>query len=321
MSGEDAEPTGGDTRQNGRADGDGRVYQAAGTMTVGLSAGAVTRLLTGALAVVLAGLPAFYVVARTESVGGDAPERNGSERNGSEQPAGLPGEAGEAGVLRATMTLRDTGVHTVSKYLPTEREDRAYLHDPYRHGDTPDAVAFRERQHPVKVADSFKLSVVNTGDSRVRLVDIRPSSLRCEPAIDEVLYYPIGGAVGEEAVYAVLDLDSEDPRLMADGKDYFRNYSVPLPPGDAFDILIDMRIEKSFCRFFLEVRYLDAEGEQRTMTIKDPSYGLGWLESGPVPGPFEISALLDDSRYRRVYRMRGEPPVYTHADGVPGRHS
>ncbi|MGK5497238.1 hypothetical protein [Streptomyces sp. URMC 125] len=115
----------------------------------------------------------------------------------------------------------------------------------------------------------------------------------------------------------MLDLDSENPRLMADGKDYFRNYSVPLPPGDAFDIFIDMRIEKSFCRFFLEAQYLDAAGEPRTMTIKDPSYGHGWLESGPTPGPFEISARLDDSHYQRVYQMRGTPPVYTHADGVP----
>ncbi|GAA2397516.1 hypothetical protein GCM10010420_24430 [Streptomyces glaucosporus] len=305
------------TRQDGRAEEHGRVYQAGGTMTVGLSGGAVARLLMGALAVVLAGLLAFYVVARTEPADDDASGQGAPGPNGPEEPAGHSDPAGEAGALRATMTLRDTGVFTVSKYLPTEREDRAHLHDPYRNQDTPDAAAFRERQHPVKVADSFKLSVVNTGDSRIRLVDIRPSSLRCEPAIDEVLYYPIGGAEGEEAVYAVLDLDSENPRLMADGKDYFRNYSVPLPPGDAFDIFIDMKIEKSFCRFFLEAQYLDATGESRTMTIKDPSYGRGWLESGSTPGPFEISAQLDDSRYQRVYRMRGDPPVYTHTDGVP----
>ena len=291
-------------RQDGSAREHGRVLQAGRDLNHGLSGRAVTRLVMGVLSVFLGGLLAFYVVGRTESKGAAGP-------TAPAPPSEYTWAAGKGTGIEATLSMRESGLVQVSKYLPTAREERAYLHDLTKARGTPGWEAFRERQHPVKVEDSFKLSVVNTGGARLRILDIRPSSLDCEPAIDEAFYPPVGGGGGEQVVHAVLDLDRERPRLMAGGRDYFRHYSVPLPPGDAFDIFVQMKIERSFCRFFLDVEYLDPAGKPRTMTVKDPSYGAGWKRSGPVEGPFEISARLpDETRYRRAYEVKDDPLGY-----------
>ncbi|MFJ3878679.1 hypothetical protein ACIPW5_14585 [Streptomyces sp. NPDC090077] len=280
--------------QDGWASQGGEVNQLGqGTQINGLSGKAAIGIVAAAMSIALAAVLVFTTLNSPDQPRADSPRSPGDGQ-----------VAGTADGVKAVLSLPREGGLDASKYLPTDGEERDYFSKIGEGAEKAGYASFVERQHLVHVGgDSYKLSVVNTGKAPIRVVEIKPVSLHREEPISEVLYYPVGGAGGEEGVIADLDLDDPRPYLALGRAEYFAGHSVPIQPADAFDIFIRVRTLKCYCTYSLEVQYIDSGGSLKSLLVQHPNRRTGRL------GSFEVTAALaGTSKYQRAYKPKLDDP-------------
>ncbi|MFH8404307.1 hypothetical protein ACH4FX_05965 [Streptomyces sp. NPDC018019] len=289
-------------QQDGHASENGNVHQLGhGKQVIGLTGRHVIALVAATMSLALMGMLASYLLYRSEThrdpVGGALPES--------------PRTVAEGGDVKVAVGMQAEGGSVASKYMPNAAEERKHFAVLGSGWGSAEYRSFARKQHLVRTGgNAVKLSVTNVGERRIRVINIKPIQLRREEPIDEVVYEPCCGAGGEEGLIADLDLDSPQPRLIVDKAEYFKGHSIPVDPGDSFDVFVNYTSKKYYASFLFEVNYLNGVGELKALPVEDYD---------PVARGerrFEVTAPPAGglSGYKRIYRpMQLEPDPKTGA--------
>ncbi|NUR58399.1 MAG: hypothetical protein HOV87_06860 [Catenulispora sp.] len=303
MPSRDQDPVGNDVevQQSARASQGGEVNQLVrGKQINGLSGKAAVAIVAAAMSIALGAFLALAALGGSEHSQSEQPINSAAaggqsaRSSPSYDPASGP-LAGSANGIKVVLSAHSEGGLLASKYLPTAEEEREYLFNKF--GEVyskPGYHAFWSKQDSAHVGQYwYKLTIVNTGGTAVRIVDIKPVVLQREAPISEVLYPPCCGAGGEDAVRAALNLDDPHPSLMQGSESYFEGHSVSIGPGGSFDITIDSKVQKFYCAYYLDMQYVDTSGNLLHLKITNP---------GDRPSaPFALTAFAISGTYQRVY--------------------
>ncbi|MFB7614730.1 hypothetical protein [Kitasatospora sp. NPDC056181] len=302
-------------QQTARVSEGGEVNQLGhGTQINGLSGSAAIGLVVAAMSIALAAALAFTMLKSPGNSRSGSPAAYTGKQSAQMSSSAYPGSgqlAGSANGVKVVLSMPREGGLDASKYLPTDEEEREYFNKIGAAAEKPDYSAFAARQHLVPVgSDSYKLTITNASDSEIRVVNIRPVLLQREAPVNEVLYYPCCGAGGEESVVATLNLDDPQPYLAQGMADYFAGHSVPISPGDAFDIFIHAKTLKYYCTYSLDVQYIDSAGNPQHLEVLRPDWRTG------NRAPFEVTAMLAvGGTYQREYMPKLPGPTASWRDG------
>jgi hypothetical protein len=299
--------------QSARATQGGEVNQLGrGTQINGLSGRAAVAIVAAVTSLALGAFLTFAMLTRygnSNSQPSIGAASAGADRPGPSNGAASGPVAGSANGVKVVLSAHDEGGLFASRYLPTADEERDYLFSKFGEADKkPGYVAFGDRQHLVPIDQYwYKLTIINVGGTAIRVVDIKPVVLQRQAPINEVLYYPCCGAGGEDAVRATLNLDDPHPSLMQGATSYFEGHSVPIGPGDSFDITVDTKVQKYDCSYLLDVQYIDSSGNLLDLKVTNPGF--------PSSASFELTASAIGGTYRRVYTPKLSDPNSSWRDG------